>query len=61
VGEAENDGVLRALGALLREVDPPPDHLTRAARDLLTWRGLDAELAALLRTGIDRGVPPTAD
>ena len=36
---------LRRVAALL---DPMPDHLVRAGRESLTWRSVDAELAALL-------------
>src|SRR5690606_15854931 len=36
---------LRRVAALL---DPMPDRLVRAGRESLTWRSVDAELAALL-------------
>lgn len=38
-------GLAARLGELLDRVEPAPDDLARAAKDLWTWRTVDAELA----------------
>ncbi len=43
----ENEGLLQELRAAARHFDPPPDSVLEAARASLTWRTIDAELAAL--------------
>jgi hypothetical protein len=47
--EAADDALLDDVGAMLRARDPVPPHVTDAARDLFTWRSVDAALAELLR------------
>jgi hypothetical protein len=39
------------MSALLQRLDPPPAQLRDAARDLLSWRTIDAALTELLREG----------
>jgi hypothetical protein len=43
----EDEGLLQELRAAVRRFDPPPDQVLEAARASLTWRTIDAELAAL--------------
>jgi hypothetical protein len=43
----EDEGLLQELRAAARRFDPPPDSVLEAARASLTWRTIDAELAAL--------------
>jgi hypothetical protein len=43
----EDEGLLRELRAAARRLDPPPASVLEAARASLTWRTIDAELAAL--------------
>jgi hypothetical protein len=43
----DDDGLLDALGDVIRHVDPPPERVLRAARAALAWRAVEAELAAL--------------
>lgn len=54
---SEADEVLQRLGQLVAIVDPVPPALQAAAGQLLTWRTVDAELAALA----DVPAPATAD
>ena len=42
-----DEALLRELRAAARRFDPPPDSVLEAARGSLTWRTIDAELAAL--------------
>jgi hypothetical protein len=44
-----DDALLDEVGAMLRSADPVPRHLRDSARNLLTWRTLDAEATELLR------------
>jgi hypothetical protein len=43
----DDDALMSCLGRLL--ADPAPPELRRLARELYTWRTVDAELADLLR------------
>jgi hypothetical protein len=43
----EDEELLQELRAAARRFDPPPDAVLEAARASLTWRTIDAELAAL--------------
>ena len=43
----EDEALLQELRAAARRFDPPPDSVLEAARASLTWRTIDAELAAL--------------
>jgi hypothetical protein len=43
----EDEGLLQELRAAVRRFDPPPDSVLEVARASLTWRTIDAELAAL--------------
>jgi hypothetical protein len=43
----EDEELLQELRAAARRFDPPPDSVLDAARASLTWRTIDAELAAL--------------
>jgi hypothetical protein len=43
----EDEGLLQELRAAARRFDPPPESVLEAARASLTWRTIDAELAAL--------------
>jgi hypothetical protein len=43
----EDEELLGELRAAARRFDPPPDSVLEAARASLTWRTIDAELAAL--------------
>jgi hypothetical protein len=43
----EDEGLLQELRAAARQFDPPPNSVLEAARASLTWRTIDAELAAL--------------
>jgi hypothetical protein len=43
----EDEELLQELRAAARRFDPPPDSVMEAARASLTWRTIDAELAAL--------------
>jgi len=43
-----DEALLIALRRVASRVDPVPDSLLRAARETLTWRRVDAELAELL-------------
>lgn len=43
----EDEELLQELRAAARRFDPPPDSVLEAARASLTWRTIDAELAAL--------------
>lgn len=45
---APERALLEELGALLARVDPVPRHVDDAAKAILGWRRLDADLAALL-------------
>lgn len=45
--EHDDDALLAELGEVLRMYDPPPAEVTAAAKELFTWRTVDAELAAL--------------
>lgn len=45
--EGDDDTMMHELRRALAS-DRPPDALVRAAKDSLTWRSVDAELAALL-------------
>jgi hypothetical protein len=53
----EDDVMLRCLRELVALADPVPPGLREAAGELLTWRTVDAELAAL--AGLP--TPATAD
>jgi hypothetical protein len=53
----EDEALLRELRAAARRFDPPPDSVLEAARASLTWRTIDAELAAL---EFDSAVDPAA-
>ena len=46
-GRAPEDELLELLRGALREDDPVPDEVVRAAKAAWTWRTIDAELAAL--------------
>jgi hypothetical protein len=43
----EDEGLLQELRAAARRLDPPPASVLEAARASLTWRTIDADLAAL--------------
>jgi hypothetical protein len=43
----DDDGLLDALGHVIRCVDPPPERMIGAARAALAWGAVEAELAAL--------------
>lgn len=43
----DDDGLLDALGTLIRRVDPPPERMIAVARAALAWGAVEAELAAL--------------
>ena len=45
--EHDDDALLAELGEVLRMYDQPPPDVTAAAKELFTWRTVDAELAAL--------------
>jgi hypothetical protein len=45
--DPEDEGLLQELRAAARRLDPPPASVLEAARASLTWRTIDAELAAL--------------
>ena len=45
--DPEDEGLLQELRATARRLDPPPSSVLEAARASLTWRTIDAELAAL--------------
>lgn len=45
--ERDDDALLSELGEALRLYDQPPADVTAAAKELFTWRTVDAELAAL--------------
>ena len=45
-----DDALVDRLGRTLGIADPPPPGLQKAARELLTWRTVDAELGDLLGT-----------
>jgi hypothetical protein len=47
VGGPEDQALLEELRAAARRFDPPPAAVLEAARASLTWRTIDAELAAL--------------
>jgi hypothetical protein len=47
VERADDDVLLGQLGEALRMYDEPPADVVTAAKDLFTWRTIDAELAAL--------------
>jgi hypothetical protein len=47
VGCPEDQALLEELRAAARRFDPPPAAVLEAARASLTWRTIDAELAAL--------------
>jgi hypothetical protein len=53
----EDDLMLQWLRELVAVADPVPPGLQKAAGELLTWRTVDAELAALARAP----APATAD
>ena len=46
--EPDDELLIKALGALIRRVDPCPERVTAGARGLLTWAAVEAELADLL-------------
>ena len=43
-----DDALVERLRAIAAELEPPPASLAASARELLTWRRVDAELAELL-------------
>lgn len=45
-----DDALVDRLGRTLGIADPAPPGLQQTARELLTWRTVDAELSDLLRT-----------
>ena len=46
--EHDDAELLAALGQVFERIDPPPEHVIASARDVFTWRSLDAELAELV-------------
>ena len=50
VREGADDALLEEVGAMLRDADPVPQHVRDSARELLTWRTVDAAVAELLRS-----------
>jgi len=47
-GGMDDELLLDCLARALDDTDGPPPSVEAAARELLTWRTVDAELAALL-------------
>ena len=45
--DPDDDGLMDALGDVIRRVDPPSEQVLRAARAAPAWRAVEAELAAL--------------
>lgn len=43
----DDDALANELGEVLRRVDPVPEAVVEAAKNVFTWRTLDSELAAL--------------
>lgn len=52
--ELMHDDLLAAISDAFDDLPPVPDHLVVAARDALSWRRADAELAELLEDSADR-------
>lgn len=46
-GTANDDALLAEIGEALRRHDRPPAEVVAAAKELFTWRTVDAELASL--------------
>ena len=57
--EPDDAALIRRLARTLAVADPSPPHVEAMARELLTWRTVDAELAELLRTGLSRASAST--
>jgi hypothetical protein len=51
----DDDALAGCIGRALALADPAPPDLVQTARQLFTWRTVDAELSELLRA------PPPAD
>jgi hypothetical protein len=51
--EQPDDALVRELAAAARVADPVPEDLLRFAREALTWRTVDAELAELVADSRD--------
>ena len=53
-----DDALVDRLGSTLGIADPAPPGLQQTARELCTWRTVDAELADLLRAGAAHATAP---
>ena len=46
----DDEALAGCIGRALAAADPAPPHLQQTARQLFTWRTVDAELSKLLQT-----------